>query len=156
MHRLNLVFLGIVVVFLLVLALQPVDFQLSSLTFVDDGFYYLGYARNIALGNGPTFDGLVETNGVQPLWTLILVVIAKFFPERVTFLHMALVVATVLVAISAIAMNDVLKHFFAAPLRTPTMTLYIAFISTSTLTGMETAANLAALTIALAAVLRLS
>jgi hypothetical protein len=143
---------------LLVIALLPVEFHLSSFTLVDDGFYYLGYARNIALGNGPTFDGIVATNGVQPLWTFILVVVAKLFPDRVAFLHMALVVAAILAAVSAIAINDVLKHFFATPLHSAVMTFYIAFIATSqlTLTGMETTANLAIFTIALAAVLRLS
>jgi len=40
---------------------------------VDDSFYYLEIARNLALGNGFTFDGLHRTNGFQPLFQLMLV-----------------------------------------------------------------------------------
>jgi len=34
----------------------------------DDTFYYLGIARNLAAGNGLSFDGLHQTNGFHPLW----------------------------------------------------------------------------------------
>ena len=40
---------------------------------VDDSFYYLEIARNIAHGNGATFDGIHETNGFQPLFQLLIV-----------------------------------------------------------------------------------
>jgi hypothetical protein len=38
----------------------------------DDGYYYLVLAKNIATGNGATFDGLGPTNGFHPLWALCL------------------------------------------------------------------------------------
>jgi len=41
---------------------------------VDDAYYYLGVARSLALGLGPTFDGQTWTNGFQPLWQLVLAV----------------------------------------------------------------------------------
>ncbi len=37
------------------------------LTF-DDSFYYLEIARNLAAGDGPTFDRINPTNGFHPLW----------------------------------------------------------------------------------------
>lgn len=40
---------------------------------VDDSFYYLEIARNLAAGVGFTFDGLHQTNGFQPLFQLLLV-----------------------------------------------------------------------------------
>ncbi|MEN8209518.1 MAG: hypothetical protein ABFR50_09740, partial [Candidatus Fermentibacteria bacterium] len=40
---------------------------------VDDGYYYLEIARNIAGGSGFTFDGLNPTNGFHPLWQIMLV-----------------------------------------------------------------------------------
>ncbi len=49
-QRVHYAVLLIVVSFLLLVTVQPIEFHLTSLTFVDDGFYYLGYARNIALG----------------------------------------------------------------------------------------------------------
>ena len=43
----------------------------------DDLLYYLQVARNIANGHGSTFNGLVPTNGYQPLWLLLLIPLAK-------------------------------------------------------------------------------
>jgi hypothetical protein len=34
----------------------------------DDALFYLQIARNIAAGNGSTFNGVMETNGYHPLW----------------------------------------------------------------------------------------
>lgn len=40
---------------------------------VDDSFYYLQTARNVAEGYGSTFDRVQPTNGYHPLWLLALV-----------------------------------------------------------------------------------
>ncbi len=48
--------------------------------FVDDAYYYFETARNIAVGRGSTFNGLVSTNGYHPLWLLLLVPV--FFVVR--------------------------------------------------------------------------
>lgn len=40
---------------------------------IDDSFYSLGIARNIALGRGWTHDGFHVTNGFQPLYVFIMV-----------------------------------------------------------------------------------
>jgi hypothetical protein len=37
----------------------------------DDSFFYLVVARHVAEGAGSTFNGLVPTNGYQPLWMLL-------------------------------------------------------------------------------------
>ncbi|RKZ11848.1 hypothetical protein DRQ32_05040, partial [bacterium] len=39
----------------------------------DDTYYYFTIAKNLAAGNGPTFDGLAPTNGFHPLWQLYMV-----------------------------------------------------------------------------------
>src|SRR4051812_33860645 len=52
--------------------------KLADLIF-DDAYYYLGVARNIPEGNGSSFGNLVETNGYQPLWLLILAGIIHVF-----------------------------------------------------------------------------
>ncbi|MCZ6766409.1 MAG: hypothetical protein O7D32_05700, partial [bacterium] len=41
----------------------------------DDAFYYFKIARNVADGQGPTFDGIVPTNGFHPLWMMLMVAI---------------------------------------------------------------------------------
>ncbi|MES2908702.1 MAG: hypothetical protein V4688_06035 [Pseudomonadota bacterium] len=38
----------------------------------DDAYYYLGIARSIASGEGSSFGGVVQTNGYQWLWQMIL------------------------------------------------------------------------------------
>ena len=43
-----------------------------TLTF-DDAYYYFGIARNVAAGEGSTFDGLNMTNGYHPLWLMVAV-----------------------------------------------------------------------------------
>jgi hypothetical protein len=45
----------------------------------DDMFYYTEVARQIAKGQGVSFDGVHPTSGVQPLWALLLVPWAPFF-----------------------------------------------------------------------------
>lgn len=39
----------------------------------DDAYYYFGIARNVAEGNGSTFDGINATNGYHPLWLALAV-----------------------------------------------------------------------------------
>ena len=48
-------------------------FERSVSLLMDDGFYYLGIARNVARGSGSTFSGGEPTNGYHPLWMLTLV-----------------------------------------------------------------------------------
>jgi hypothetical protein len=43
----------------------------------DDAFYYLNIAKNIINHSFSSFDGLTETNGYQPLWLFILVILGK-------------------------------------------------------------------------------
>jgi len=67
---------GETVVLILLIAVVVSIFLLIStfgVQLVDDGYYYLEIARNIASGNGITFDGLNQTNGFHPLWQIMLV-----------------------------------------------------------------------------------
>jgi len=63
---------------------------------IDDGFYYLQVARNIARGHGSTFDRVNRTNGYQPLWALMLVPIFWFTDDAAVGIRAALVLATLL------------------------------------------------------------
>lgn len=56
---------------------------------VDDTFLYLKVARNWGLLGWPTFDGVTPTNGVQPLWGVLLAMIASFVRDGVTLLRVA-------------------------------------------------------------------
>lgn len=70
LRRLSLVVLAVLVLYrLFVLVALPTD-QLIRYS-NDDTCYYLGIGRNLAAGEGLTFDGLHRTNGFHPLWQLI-------------------------------------------------------------------------------------
>lgn len=155
MSRFNLIVLAAVMVFLIVLAVQPVEAHLAGLSLVDDGFYYLGYARHLALGDGPTFDGRVMTNGVQPLWALLLTGLAVLESDPVRLMQASLILAAGLVAGSVLALNRVLRRFFGTETGGLALLFYLALIATPqlVLTGMETPVNLASLCLALAGVL---
>ncbi|UCG16685.1 MAG: hypothetical protein JSV19_01350 [Phycisphaerales bacterium] len=45
----------------------------------DDAFYYFQIARNVARGQGCTFDGIAATNGFHPLWMVCLLPIFWIF-----------------------------------------------------------------------------
>ena len=63
---------------------------------VDDAFFYLGIAKNIALGNGATFDGSIMTNGFHPVFAILLVPIFWIFPGNMEIpLHFALTILSV-------------------------------------------------------------
>lgn len=47
----------------------------------DDACYYYVIAKNVAAGNGATFDGLSKTNGFHPLWLGVASAIFKIAPS---------------------------------------------------------------------------
>lgn len=74
----------------LYLAWQP-GYTLLGRETSDDAFYYLTIARNIARGNGATFDGIAPTNGFHPLYTAMLVPLFWIFPHNTDLnVHLAL------------------------------------------------------------------
>lgn len=68
----------------------------ATYTATDDTFYYYSWARHLAAGDGPTADGTVATNGVQPLWALLLAGLAACVKERDAFVTAALLLGLVL------------------------------------------------------------
>lgn len=69
---------------LLALALLSLAFRPGSHVYdsplTEDGYYALAVARNVALGNGVTIDGVMPTNGFQPLFTFIEAIAFKLSP----------------------------------------------------------------------------
>jgi len=59
-------FLFVFIIAISIFTFSP-DFYLKSLA-IDDALYYPIIARNIAIGNGSTFDNITKTNGYHPLW----------------------------------------------------------------------------------------
>jgi 4-amino-4-deoxy-L-arabinose transferase-like glycosyltransferase len=84
-----------------VASLPPIQL-VSWNVIIDDGFYYLQVARNLARGHGSTFDRVSRTNGYQPLWAAMLVPIFWFCDDAAVGLRAAIVLATLLGAASVL------------------------------------------------------
>ena len=69
---------------------------------IDDGYYYLQVARNMARGHGATFDRVNTTSGFQPLWAGLLVPIFWFTDDPGRGLSAMLCLATLLGALSMV------------------------------------------------------
>ncbi|MEN6548161.1 MAG: hypothetical protein ABFE07_19145 [Armatimonadia bacterium] len=58
---------------------------------IDDAFYYLKTAVNIAHGYGSTFDQINQTNGYHPLWMGLMVLLAKLTSSAAPLMRLALI-----------------------------------------------------------------
>lgn len=63
---------------------------------VDDGYYYLQIACNVAQGKGFTFDGLIYTNGFHPLWEFHLVVLFLLTKNKLVIAYLAVILQSAL------------------------------------------------------------
>jgi hypothetical protein len=68
----------------------------------DDSWYYLGVARNLAAGHGPTFDGHGRTNGFQPVWQFVEAALATVWHG--TALARAGLLAAAVLTVAAVAL----------------------------------------------------
>jgi len=75
----------------LALAWSPFAYLAERGPLIDDAFYSLSIARNIAGGAGPTADGVHVTSGFQPLYTILLTPGYFLFPhDPILPIHLAL------------------------------------------------------------------
>ena len=125
------------------LAWAPFDpYQVERGPLVDDSFYYFQIARNVAMGAGPTHDGVVLTSGFQPLWMLMLAPIYLVVPDDpILPIHIAMTVQALLALLSAVLLWRLGRHlagdvagFVAAGLW-----LFSPYILDHGMNGMETA-----------------
>jgi hypothetical protein len=64
---------------------------------VEDAYYALSVARQVAIGGGITIDGAIETNGFQPLWVALNVPLyALVDGDRIAGLRLTQILATLL------------------------------------------------------------
>ena len=82
------------------LALRAASVVPISQLMIDDGFYYLRIAHNLAWGLGSTWDGVHPTNGYHPLWLLILTPLMRVVPDPEAALTAVFGVEAVLLAIA--------------------------------------------------------
>ncbi|HEU4929088.1 MAG TPA: glycosyltransferase family 39 protein, partial [Candidatus Krumholzibacteria bacterium] len=96
----------------LAIALQDFGTLARNGFLYDDSFYAFQIARNIAHGEGATFDGIHATNGFQPLYVGVLVPLYWIAGNSPTLpIHLALVISALLtVATAFILYRLVARH----------------------------------------------
>ncbi|MCI0452615.1 MAG: DUF2079 domain-containing protein [Candidatus Latescibacteria bacterium] len=77
----------------------------------DDSFYAFQIARNIAHGEGATFDGIHATNGFQPLYVAALVPLYWIAGDNATLpVHLALVLSALLTVATAFLLHRIVAR----------------------------------------------
>jgi hypothetical protein len=61
-------------------ASQPYDYLVGHVV-IDDAIYYVQPARQLFAGHGYSFDGVHRTNGVQPLWAMVVAALVGVLRE---------------------------------------------------------------------------
>ena len=87
--------IGVGLLLRLGVAFAPFGWQLQHIL-PDDAFYYFTIARNIAEGNGITFDGVVQTNGFHPLWMGAIVPFWELLPGELLPIRAVLLLGALL------------------------------------------------------------
>ncbi len=106
---------ALVVLGMLTLALRSAD-EVVGRPLIDDGFYSLSVARNIAMGNGITIDGEKLTNGFQPLFTFLCSLLyLPFDGERFGPIRLLLVVHSLVQLVTALLFGLVIRDVIADP-----------------------------------------
>jgi hypothetical protein len=83
-------------------AITPIE-HLSDVTeyIFDDGYYYLTLAANLVQSGRSSFDGISATNGYQPLWLMLLTIVAGLTSANLYGLFAAACVLIYTLAIGA-------------------------------------------------------
>ncbi len=127
-------FVGIAVICAL-----PVFAHESWLIFVqDDLLYYLKVAQNIVHHHGSTFNGLVSTNGYQPLWLLVLLCVSYVTESGRTILAFLAVANVVAAAATFFLARSLLRSTGIRPLLAFALAAFVTLYSvTLFFYGME-------------------
>lgn len=106
----------------------------------DDSSYYFKIADNFVQGKGLTFDGIHRTNGFQPLWLYILVIVNYFIhgtPEMMVRVY--LIVQLLLLMGATYLLYLALKNFISIKSLLLGSFFYLAYVIIYSLNGMESA-----------------
>jgi hypothetical protein len=95
--------------------LQPMEFLHRHVLLMDDTFYYLQVARNLALTGVSTFDGIHPTSGINLLWGLALTALAKVVPaDRDVLIRACLILSAVLALLTGLVLRSWLRSLRSA------------------------------------------
>jgi hypothetical protein len=106
---------------------------------VDDASYYLTIARNLAAGRGLTFDGIHPTNGIHPLWLLMLVPLFLFHGTPETMIRLVALLQTALLSLAYLVFWRTQSKLFSPRTAALTGILFVCFVILPCINGMESA-----------------
>lgn len=108
----------------------------------DDAYYYFQIARNLAAGNGVSFDGETPTNGFHPLWLAALMPLYAVGGDPIALLHWSLSLSA-LFGVATVALVYTILHRLsdnpAAALAGASFTALHPALVRESVNGMETA-----------------
>ncbi len=134
----------------LIIAWFPLEWMLVNGVIVDDTFYYLTIARNIADGSGVTFDRLSPTDGFHPFWMALLIPIFIFENNNFLAIHEVLSLCAIIGAASIFLLYLI---FFSLNINPKVKMALVGFYALSpmilisvsgagSMNGLETALNI--------------
>lgn len=131
----------LVLAFHLTIAWQDFDVLAKNGFLYDDSFYAFKIAQNIASGQGPTFDGVQNTNGFQPLYVMLLVPVYWITgSDLITPVYIALTLSALFTALTAMLLFVILRRYVSARVAA-LMTLLWSFspvVTRQAANGLET------------------
>jgi hypothetical protein len=93
----------------LIIAWMPDEWLLRHVL-GDDPFYYFTIARNLGHGHGLTFDGVEPTNGVHPMWLVVITPIFGWVHDPWTAVHLCLTLAAVIDVVALVLFIILLRE----------------------------------------------
>jgi len=106
---------------------------------LDDSLYVISIARNIAWGNGVTYNGVDATNGFQPFWGFLLVPIFLATRDIYTAINLILTLSSIIDTLTVVVLFMLAKKLFDEKIGLLSATLYglNPLIMFQTLCGIE-------------------
>lgn len=131
-----------IVVFHLAVAWQDFSTLARNGFLYDDSFYAFQIARNMAEGNGMTFDGIHPTTGFQPLYVFLLVPVFMLTGGDQTIpIHIALSILAIFSGLTGYLLYRITKRYvgFAAAITATLIWAFSPIVIKQTANGLETA-----------------
>ncbi len=79
--------------------------ELAANRLQDDSYYYLQPAWNFSRSGAFTFDGEHPTYGFQPLWMIVLAILARVSPDKLFFLRASVALGGVFFCLTGVALH---------------------------------------------------
>ncbi|MFO7914861.1 MAG: glycosyltransferase family 39 protein [Candidatus Krumholzibacteriales bacterium] len=137
-----LLVIAVSLVFHTFIAYQDIGVLARNGFLYDDSFYAFKIARNIAAGNGMTFDGIHPTTGFQPLYVFILVPVYFFSGDNLILpIYIALTFLAICTCLTTCLIYRISRRYagFAASICAALIWSLSPIVARQSANGLETA-----------------